>query len=122
MSTFWTIFFFVINLILGAIIAIACASIGKWCKRLVNAETSWKRGEAESKISGWLWALAATIIIIFTISAVAPVRTGEQLMISAFIPISSVSGSSGENPRMIHSGILMYPQVKGKKSNFSVPV
>ena len=68
MSTFWTIFFFVINLILGAIIAIACASIGKWCKRLVNAETSWKRGEAESKISGWLWALAATIIIIFTIS------------------------------------------------------
>jgi hypothetical protein len=68
MSTFWTIFWFVINLILGAILAIACASVGKWCKRLVNAETSWGKGEAESKISGWLWALVATLIIIFTIA------------------------------------------------------
>ena len=68
MSTFWTIFFFVINIILGAIIAIACDSVGKWCKRLVNAETSWERGEAESKISSWLWGLAATLIITFMIS------------------------------------------------------
>lgn len=68
MSTFWTIFWFVINIILGAIIAIACASVGKWCKKLVNAETSWEKGEAENKISGWLWTVAAILIVVFTIS------------------------------------------------------
>ena len=68
MSTFWAIFWFVINLILGTIITIACSSVGKWCKRLVNSETGLEKSEAESKISGWLWGLAAAIIIISMIS------------------------------------------------------
>ena len=68
MSTFWTIFLFTVDFAVGALLALACKFVGKWSRKLASTDKEWEKSEAESKISGWLWAACATIIVIVTVA------------------------------------------------------
>ena len=67
MSTFWTIFWFIMSVALGIFIVVACNLVGKWVRKLASAEKEWEKGEAERNISGWLWVACITVIVFMTI-------------------------------------------------------
>lgn len=67
MSTFWAIFWVIISVALGIFISAACSLVGEWVRKLARAEKEWEKGEAERKISGWLWAACTTVIVFMTI-------------------------------------------------------
>ena len=70
MSTFWTIFLFIVNLVMGVLLIRACNFVGKWSRKLASTDKEWEKSEAESKISSWLCAACATIIVIITVAFV----------------------------------------------------
>lgn len=68
MSTFWVIFFFIVNIAMGTLLAIACNFVGKWSRKLASTDKELEKSEAESKISTWLWTACATIIVVVTVA------------------------------------------------------
>lgn len=68
MSTFWVIFLFIVNIAMGALLALACNFVGKWSRKLASTDKEWEKSEAISKISDWLLAACTTIIVIVTVA------------------------------------------------------